>query len=123
MYVFSGLLKSHPSWRHNGTAVYLALSIDQFTTPLGRALLPYHGLLTVLTYATLVLELMGPFIALWSVDNVRVRTATVITFILFHTGLGLTIELGIFPWVCGAAWLAFVPGPVWDALERRIRKR
>jgi hypothetical protein len=66
MYLFSGLLKSHPSWRHDGTAVYLALSIDQFATPLGRALLPYHGLLIAGTFATLALEIGGPYAALFS---------------------------------------------------------
>src|SRR5579872_42470 len=60
VYLFSAALKSHPVWRHDGTAVYLALSIDQFTTPIGRAILPYHGLLKLLTFGTLAMELGGP---------------------------------------------------------------
>jgi len=123
MYFFSGLLKSHPSWRSEGTAVYLALSIDQFATPIARALLPYHGFLRLLTYSTLVLELGGPILALVSFIDLRLRTAIVVSFILFHIGLGMCLELGIFPVVCIAGWLVFVPGPVWDTLERRLGPR
>jgi hypothetical protein len=119
MYVFSGVLKSHPSWRREGTAVYLALSLDQFATPLGRALLPYHGLLIVLTFCTLALEMGGPFVALFSYGSARLRFAVVTAFVLFHLGLGLCIELGIFPAVCIAGWLAFLPGAFWNGLEAR----
>ena len=121
VYLFSGALKSHPSWRHDGTAVYLALSIDQFTTSLGRALLPYHSLLWALTFGTLALEIFGPFVALFSYESAKMRTLMALAFIGFHIALGLCIELGIFPAVCIAGWLVFLPGPAWDALERRIR--
>jgi hypothetical protein len=112
-------MKSHSSWRRDGTAVFLALSIDQFTTPVGRMLLPYHGLLTVMTFGTLALELVGPFVAIFCFDNSRIRTFIVACYIVFHIGLGLCIELGIFPAICIAGWMAFLPGVFWDNVERR----
>ena len=122
MYVFSGVLKSHPSWRSEGTAVFLALSIDQFATPIAHALLPYHGLLKVMTFGALALEMAGPFIALFSFTSARNRTLIVGAFVGFHIGLGLCLELGIFPAVCICGWLAFLPKPVWDKLERKIER-
>ena len=116
LYFFTGILKSHPSWRSEGTAVFLALSIDQFTTPLGKMLLPQHELLEMLTFATLALELAGPYIALFSCFHPRLRMLVVFAFIAFHIGLGLCLELGIFPYVCIAGWLAFLPGGFWNAL-------
>jgi len=123
LYFFAGALKSHPSWRHDGTAVFLALSIDQFTTPLGKALLPYHGLLIVMTFGTLLLELVGPFVAMFCFDISRIRTFIVASYIVFHIGLGLCIELGIFPAVCIAGWLAFLPGVFWDNVQRHFGPR
>ena len=120
MYLFSGILKHHPSWRSEGTAVFLALSIEQFATPIGRALLPYHGLLMALTFSTLAMELAGPIVAIFSFDNIRLRTLVVFGFMLFHVGLGLCLELGIFPAVCIAGWILYLPGEVWDRLERRL---
>jgi len=119
VYLFSGALKSHPAWRSEGTAVYLALSIDQFATPIGKALLPYHNLLRALTFSTLALEIAGPFAALFTFDNPRVRTLIVAAFMGFHIGLGLCIELGMFPAICISAWLAFLPGLFWDRIEKR----
>jgi hypothetical protein len=123
LYFFAGALKSHPSWRRDGTAVFLALSIDQFTTPIGKALLPYHAFLTVMTFGTLALELIGPFVAIFCFDISRVRTFIVASYIVFHIGLGMCIELGIFPMVCIAGWLAFLPGVFWDNVTRRYGPR
>lgn len=122
IYFFSATLKSHPSWRQDGTAVYLALSIDQFATQFGRALLPYHGPLKALTFGTLALEMAGPFFALLSYKSAALRMLTVCSFIAFHVGLALCIELGIFPAVCIAGWLAFIPGSVWDRLTQGVRR-
>ena len=122
MYMFSGALKSHSSWRTDGSAVYLALSIDQYSTALGRALMPYRDLLRAFTFGTLAIEIGGPFVALFSFESVRLRNLTVAAFIGFHLGLCLCIELGIFPAVCIAGWLTFLPGAVWDKLQLRVGK-
>lgn len=119
LYFFTGILKSHPSWRHDGTAVYLALSIDQFTTPFGKLLLPYHDLLEFMTYATLGLEILGPYVAILTYRIPLARTITCFIFMGFHIGLGLCLELGIFPAICIVAWMAFLPSGFWDFLAKR----
>ncbi|HEX3446690.1 MAG TPA: hypothetical protein VHS97_00445, partial [Isosphaeraceae bacterium] len=51
-----------------------------------------------------------------------IRLAVIVTFVLFHiVGLGMCIELGLFPHTCVVGWLALTPGQFWDALNRRWR--
>ncbi|HEX5271397.1 MAG TPA: HTTM domain-containing protein [Gemmataceae bacterium] len=123
VYWFSAALKSDPAWRSEGTAVYYALSLDQFATPLGRSLLGFPGLLRALTFATLALEAVGPALLFVPFQTVRIRLAVVVGFLLFHlVGLRLCLELGPFPWVCAVAWLALLPGRFWDRLASLFRR-
>ena len=122
VYWFSAALKSDPAWRSEGTAVYYALSIDQFATPLGHYLLGFPRLLRGLTFATLGIEAAGPALLFVPFHTGRVRLAVVVGFLLFHlVGLRLCLELGPFPWVCAVAWLALLPGGFWDRVAGRVR--
>lgn len=117
VYLYSVLHKSDPAWRSDYTALYYALSIDAFVTPIGKRLLNMPDeVLRGLTQGTLLLELWGPILAFLPVW--RLRTAVAFVFVGFHASLALTMELGLFPFICIAAWLLFVPGEVWDRLER-----
>jgi len=120
VYWFSAALKNDPAWRQNYTAVYEAFSLDHFATPLAKSLLGYPRILRVLTAGSFWLEAVGPTVALLGgVVSWRVRTAAVLAFMSFHSLLALTLHLGLFPFICIVAWLAFLPSPCWDVLERR----
>jgi hypothetical protein len=122
VYWFSALLKTDPVWRTEGTAVYYALSIEQFATPLGKWLLGYPRLLQVLTFATLGLEVVGPVLLFLPFRNGPVRCLVIAAFVGFHLfGLGLTLELGNFPYVCALAWLALLPTWFWEKLGNRLQ--
>ncbi|MBI1913520.1 MAG: HTTM domain-containing protein [Planctomycetes bacterium] len=122
VYWFSVLLKSDPIWRSEGTALYYALNVDQFVTPLGRRLLDYPDLLRLLTFGTLALEAAGPALLFLPVCSGPVRTLVVFIFVLFHVlGLGLVLELGHFPYSCAVTWLALLPTWFWDRLRHRVR--
>ncbi len=124
MYWFGVVLKSDPMWRVDGTAVYVALSLEQFTTPLGKVLLDYPALLRRMTFATLYLEAVGPCLLFVPVFTHQIRTLVVFAFLLFHLfGLNLTMELGLFPYICGIAWIALLPGEYWSSaasMKRRL---
>jgi hypothetical protein len=123
VYWFSAALKTDPAWRSEGTAVYYALSLDQFATPLGRYLLGFPELLRWLTFATLGLEAVGPALLFVPFYTARFRLAVVGSFLLFHlVGLRLCMELGPFPWVCAVAWLALLPGLFWDRVAGLVRR-
>ena len=117
VYWFTAAWKWDPAWISDGTAIYYALSLDQFAKPLGKFLLGFPDLLRVLTRATYGLELFGPALVFMPFWNARIRIFVVLSFIVFHAGIGLTMALGNFPWVCMAAWLMFLPAAVWESVE------
>lgn len=126
VYWCSAALKSDPSWRTEGTAVYYALNIDQLVTPFGEILLDYPRLLWFLTFATLGLEALGPLLLFCPVHNGWIRFVVVLVFVAFHVlGLGLCLELGPFPYVCAVAWIVLLPTCFWEEAARRwpIRSR
>jgi hypothetical protein len=115
VYWFTAALKSDPVWWRDGTAVYYALSIEQFATPLGKYMLNFPELLRVLTFATLALEVLGPLLLFVPFFTGAIRFGVVVSFTLFHlVGLGLCLELGPFPYVCAVAWLALLPTWFWE---------
>lgn len=117
VYWFSFLLKTDAVWRQEGTAIWYALSNEFFITSSGKFLLQFPLLLKILTFSTLYLEAFGPFFAFSPIWTGPVRSATSIIFILFHlVALNLTMELGLFTYVCAVAWIVFLPGWFWDRL-------
>ena len=110
VYIFTALLKNDPIWMKEGSAVYYALNIDIFTKPLGVWLRSYAGLMQFATFSTLLLEIVGPLVALvagWP------RFIVSLLFISFHMGLFLTMELDFFPWIAAIYWVLFWPNEVW----------
>lgn len=115
IYWFSALFKHDESWMQSGTAVWYALSIEQYSTSLGIYLLQFPTLLKVMTFGTFALEAFGPFLAFFPVWTAPLRLATAVVFMLFHlVGLNFTMVLAIFPYVCAVAWIVFIPGWFWE---------
>lgn len=111
MYFITGLLKHHPIWFEEGSAIYYALNIDMYMKPAGIFLRDYIGLTQVFTWLTLALEIFGPFLIF---AGRKLRTTAVILFIGFHLGLALTMTLGLFPWIAIIYWIALIPDSVWS---------
>ncbi len=113
VYVFTAAAKSHPVWHTDGTALYYALSLDAFATPLGRWLAGRHALTRLMTFGTYWLEWLGPLLVLAPLRAPRLRLAVVLLFWGFHLGSGLGMNLGLFPLAGCLAWVPFLPGRVW----------
>ena len=115
LYFFSVFRKISPIWHTEGTAIHYALSLDRLVTDIGEWVLtfPYEWL-TGLTATTLFLERWGPILLFVPLFIVPIRIVLVLSFILFHFGLALTLKLGIFPFVCISAWLLLIPSAFWD---------
>ena len=123
VYLFTAALKTGPEWRTDGTALYYALSIQQYATPLGQWLLGQTWALRPLNFAVYGLEMFGPILAFLPFATEKVRLFLVLVFWSFHLiGTGLFMDIGAFPWVCAVAWLAFLPGQVWDWLASLWRR-
>ncbi len=92
----------------------MALANAYWSRPFGQWLLGFPELMRWLTYSTLALELLGPLLLFLPVLTVPARCLLIPAFLVFQHSIRLTIELGVFPWICTVALLPFVPGAVWE---------
>lgn len=118
IYFFTGVLKIHPTWLLDGTGIYYALQLEQFSSPIGQKLIPYGVLLKWMTHTTLLMELVLPWFVISPISFFRKRNAIVAVFIFFHLGLALTMELGMFPWLCMSLWVIFLNENFWNHVPR-----
>jgi hypothetical protein len=114
VYWCSGLLKHHPIWTEEGSAIYYTMHLQQFTTRLSPFLLEYPGLMKFLNFMTLGIERFGPFLLLVPFVKTYLRWAAILIFCGLHIGFHLFIQLGLFPTLCAVMWLAFLPSQLWD---------
>jgi len=118
MYWCTAFAKYVPVWNRDYLAVYYVLNVDAIVKPWGRWLLQFPDALRWLTFCTYWLEWLGPAIALAPCLARWPRACVVFAFWALHSGMALTIQLGILPWIVMVAWLAFLPSVVWDTLGR-----
>lgn len=123
MYWFSIGYKITPYWLDTHLAVYYSLNIDQYVKPLGVWARQFVGMTKFFTVYTLFIEIMGPLMALVPFRWGWIRFIGAAAMINLHQGLFVTLEIGYFPWVCMASWLAFFPSCVWDLLSKLFSKR
>jgi len=112
IYWATGVRKSGELWA-SGDAVFYALHLHEWVTPLGVYLRDYPRLLEPLSHATLNLERFGPFLAFVPVYSAAFRLATVAIFWGFHAGLAATMNIGLFPLFSMVAWLPWIPTRAW----------
>jgi len=117
VYIFTALLKWDREWWVDGTAVYYALSLDQFTSSVGQFFRNFPLLMRGMTYSTVMLEFLGPFSVIMPIYFLRRRIFVPAAFIIFHFGLAINMVLGMFPWTCMAAWLMVLPPEFWAKFQ------
>ncbi|MGI8861087.1 MAG: HTTM domain-containing protein [Rubrobacteraceae bacterium] len=120
VYIFTALLKTGDEWRVDGTALYYALNLDHLVTPFGVWMSQFPDLLKVLTFATLGLEALGPFLLFFPFFTGPVRTAMVLAFMSLHFGIWTMMEIGFFPWISAFCMVCFLPAWFWDTTGARI---
>lgn len=123
MYFFSALLKTHPIWVPDGTAVYYALNLDYFVTPFALWFRQFEPLLTGLTYYVYALELIGPFLIFSPIFHRTLRTIFMLAFMTMHLAFVFFLEIGFFPLISIIMNLTFMPGWMWDKLSSWLPRR
>ena len=123
IYFFTAILKSGADWHGEGTALYYALQLDWLVRPAGLWLREHLLLTKLLTWSTLALEYVGPFLLLapWA----PARMLAVWGFWALHLGISATLRLGVFPWIDVVVLTAFLPPAFWNGVEaagRRLRR-
>jgi len=122
VYWFTVALKSGLEWRESGTALFYALRAEQITTPLGEWAQQFTSVLRVLTFATIVVEIVAPILLFSPIWTARARMVAIVSLIGMHIGIMLTMNIGIFPWTGAFCMLAFLPAAFWDEMISRIRR-
>jgi predicted DCC family thiol-disulfide oxidoreductase YuxK len=118
LYWFSAWLKQSPEWGIEGSAVYYALSLEQFATSVGRYLLQFPHLLRSLTYLTLAIEVAAPLLLFSPFWSGQARLAAILLIALLQLGLAVCMHLGHFPLVALVALIPLVPTWLWVRRDR-----
>ena len=113
MYWTAGLSKWNEAWL-SGSAMEYIFRQDCYTRPLSGWLLQYPSATSLLTYGTLVIELLVPLLVFMPFKAGQCRLALVAFFWSFHIGIDLTMDVGKFTYVSMVAWLPFLPSLFWD---------
>ncbi len=116
VYFFSAVLKDGADWWPDGNAVYYALSLDRYATPLGQWLRDIGWITHPLTYFVYLLEWAGPILIF--LYSRSLRLAVMLLLLLMHVGFILCLELGPFSYVSIASLTVFIGGWVWDAAAK-----
>jgi hypothetical protein len=123
MFFVTGLLKTGPEWTTDGTAIHYAISRKWWILPFGEWLLAHPPLARWLTPAVRWYELLGPFLLFAPVATAALRLLAIPGFLGLLAGLGLGLQLNLFPWIGAAGLLPFVPALAWYALGGRASWR
>lgn len=116
-------LKTGKEWYPDGTASYYALALDQFTTRFGVWMSQQLPLLQFGTYFVYFLELLGPFLLIAPIAHVPLRCFAIVLLVIIHLNFDLTMRLGLFPWIDIASLIVFIPGEIFDWIEKKVRPR
>jgi predicted DCC family thiol-disulfide oxidoreductase YuxK len=115
VYIFTWVLKSGAAWR-DGSAIELALHMDQLTTAAGRFLLAFPEGLKLLTHGVFWFEIIAPLLLFLPLWTPLVRIILLPLFALMHLAFAVTMLLGIFPFVSILSLIPFVPSRFWGNL-------
>ena len=118
LYFITGTLKANSSHWLLGNGIYDALNAQEFVTSFGRWLHPHQYVLKLLSWATLVLEIIGPLVLFVPPRRWRVRLALVLAFLCFHAGISLSMRIGMFSFVCMVGWLFLIPAGAFNRFAR-----
>ena len=108
-----------PEWHETGRAVLMTLSQEYWVLPFGEFLAGYPGFLKVMAKSVLLFQMTAPFLLFLPFRTDLVRWALIASFWIFEGGLGLSLQLHLFPLEMMAGTLVFIPTSFWDRLGRR----
>lgn len=119
IYLMTFLAKNGQGWRE-GTAVFQAVSNSDWGRGLGPSLASHPALCRTLTWATLVIEGSFPVLVVSPWRTSLTRAIAIAGGVALHTGIFLTMRIGIFSQVMPLSYLVFVPAGWIDAAQAAI---
>jgi HTTM domain len=119
MFFITGLLKTGPEWS-DGTAISYAIARKWWVLPFGEWLLAHPPLPQLLTPTVRAIEMLAPLLLFSPFATAPLRGVGILALLGLLAGLGFGLWLNLFPFICGAGLLPFVPPLAWDWLARRF---
>jgi hypothetical protein len=120
IYFFAGVNKDFTEWVTAATAMHDILTSSGYATEVGSWVANAGGLMSIVSVATILLEIVGSILLFVPRKGLEMRRELLVgAFVLFHAGMALFMNLGIFPYVMMTIWLLFLPGRTWDRLVGR----
>lgn len=120
VFVLSGITKlGDATWRA-GEGVYYALTAELYTTELAHWFREADWLLGPLTYGVLAFEAFGALLVLVPRGQPWLRAGYGLGIMSMNLAFWQCLNVGIFSFAAMAAGLLFLPGELWDALDRRL---
>ena len=116
MYFFTGISKLNDVW-FSGDAMWYVLRLDIYIRPFGRSLLAYPVLLKLVSWATLFVEVVWLLTLLIPWKNGFFRLSNLVLYWAFHIGIGMSMSIGLFPWISMIAWLPLIPAICWGRVS------
>lgn len=117
IYWFTVLLKTGSEW-WNGQAAGLALELDLYATPAGVWLRQYAALMPLLTWATMIVEILGPTIVWIPFAVARWRMLAIVMMWGLHASFIVCMDIGLFGYVSMLGWVVFLPTSFWTFWRR-----
>lgn len=122
-YWFAAGMKLSSSMWIDGSAVENALNRDWVVAPLGIWLRQHEAILPALSYGSLAVELLAPFLIFLPRFLCAGRLLTIAIFTSMHIGFALCFHFGIFQWQSLAAWIVIIPACFWDRIGPALLER
>jgi hypothetical protein len=121
LYFFTFFYKWAPVYHTDFEAVWYMLQLDIYTTPVGKWIGAQYNLTRFLSFISYALEIVGPLMIMIPWKRDWFRGEAVVSFWLFHLGIGLTMHLGNFVPICLIIWVGMIPTMWWDYLDEKMR--
>jgi len=113
LYWFSAVLRTGEEWQVDGQALYYALNLEPLSTRFAPIMLQCGTeVLSVITFVTLLLEVLGP--VLLFLPSSWARILGVVLIMSFHFGIVISLLIPVFAAVCMVAPLGLLPALVWE---------
>ncbi len=122
IYFFSFFHKTGVEWYPDGTALYYALHIGAYVTPIGVWIRESPFILKGMTYGTLILQIFGPILIFSPVFRLPLRLLIIFLFVCFSIGIFILMDIGFFSIINLVTLIPFIPKELWDFVEKQLRK-
>ena len=125
IYLFNYFNKDGSTWEQ-GTSIYYFYQLDTFLTPIGNFIKEF-GLMPLplsklLTYMTMALESLVPFLILAPLFTLWTRRFSLVAMIGFHVVIGISLYIGTFSWIMIAGLLLLISSKDIGLLKGLLKK-